>query len=694
MKKIFLILIFVSSGIYTQIAPEWIVNYPLSSNNNIKLILKDPLHNLYILSHSNVDSNNISGGFLLLAKTDLSGTLLWKRFYSRPGLDSGDYPVSMVLDNQNNIYILDASHGYTSGTDLGIVKYNQNGNFLWDYFYTSWGGINSYDSPHAICVDSQNNCFMTGELHSFYYNTDSLVVLKLNSAGNFQWINRYAPIGTWGNSGECIKSDGQSNIYVGGSVNDTTYGYINAVILKYNTFGVLQWNRTYVSPGNNADCFFDFNFDSQGNLIASGAADGIWNYDTSSALIQKYTSSGNLIWTQIYHTLNPGGEIAKQILMDNNDNIFIMGQTSLYPEYPYNSFLLKYNSAGNLLWSKRYGDLINSKTFVFNITFDINQNVMLSGYERKYGRSNLMLLKYAYSDGALLWNYNFNRTGTSNDNALCSFYNANNLFIAGTTGNEFLLMKMIPTGTYSNTFRRNNLFKPILDSQYTFDTIYLNTDLVPPEAYLKSINITIDTLLHGAMGDIEMTIKNGIYEDTIFYRRGATFDNLIGTNLNDSSTQNICSSGLPPFTGYYAPCKPLTRRINMPASGPWILKIYDRRAPETGYLKSWALTLGYEVPIGINTISNNIPQSYNLQQNYPNPFNPETKIRFSLQSGSLIKLTVYDLNGKEIERLANGFYNTGYYELVFEGSKLASGVYFYVLQTEDFTETKKMVLIK
>jgi hypothetical protein len=129
MKKLTLIFLFTSVCIYSQIAPEWIVNYPLSPINRITSIINDPNGNIYILSNSIIDSNNISGGFLLLAKTDHTGSLIWKRYYSRPGLDSGDFAISMVLDNQDNIYILDASHGYTSENDIGIVKYNQNGNF-------------------------------------------------------------------------------------------------------------------------------------------------------------------------------------------------------------------------------------------------------------------------------------------------------------------------------------------------------------------------------------------------------------------------------------------------------------------------------------------------------------------------------------------------------------------------------------
>jgi photosystem II stability/assembly factor-like uncharacterized protein len=103
----------------------------------------------------------------------------------------------------------------------------------------------------------------------------------------------------------------------------------------------------------------------------------------------------------------------------------------------------------------------------------------------------------------------------------------------------------------------------------------------------------------------------------------------------------------------------------------------------------------------VEPISSEIPKSYSLSQNYPNPFNPSTKIRFSVPSGkfeipnqSKVKIIVYDLLGREITRLVNEQLKPGTYEVEFDGSNFASGVYYYTLQTESFKETKRMVLIK
>lgn len=99
---------------------------------------------------------------------------------------------------------------------------------------------------------------------------------------------------------------------------------------------------------------------------------------------------------------------------------------------------------------------------------------------------------------------------------------------------------------------------------------------------------------------------------------------------------------------------------------------------------------------GIQNITSDIPERYSLSQNYPNPFNPETKIKFDVPSGvnSNVKLSIFNVAGQEVEVLVNETLAPGTYQYTFSGSNLASGMYFYKLQTGDFVETKRMVLVK
>lgn len=98
--------------------------------------------------------------------------------------------------------------------------------------------------------------------------------------------------------------------------------------------------------------------------------------------------------------------------------------------------------------------------------------------------------------------------------------------------------------------------------------------------------------------------------------------------------------------------------------------------------------------IGLNNISSEVPKEFSLSQNYPNPFNPNSKIKFQIAKSGNIKLTVYDLSGKEVEVLVNEELRPGTFEVDFDGSKFASGVYFYKMEAGEFRQTKKMILVK
>jgi hypothetical protein len=117
-------------------------------------------------------------------------------------------------------------------------------------------------------------------------------------------------------------------------------------------------------------------------------------------------------------------------------------------------------------------------------------------------------------------------------------------------------------------------------------------------------------------------------------------------------------------------------------------------------IRGWAVSatggiiMYNEIITGISNNTGNVPENYALSQNYPNPFNPSTKINFSLPKSGMVDLRVYDVLGREVAVLVNGMTQAGTNSVDFNASELSSGVYFYTLRAGDFTNTKKMLLIK
>ena len=153
-------------------------------------------------------------------------------------------------------------------------------------------------------------------------------------------------------------------------------------------------------------------------------------------------------------------------------------------------------------------------------------------------------------------------------------------------------------------------------------------------------------------------------------------NNAVNLSTNYGSNWTVKNEGFP--TGY----------------GILSLKIFDNYVfAGTAYQSVWRRNLS-EMLSYINKISDNIPLEFSLHQNFPNPFNPYTIIKFEIPEISLINLSVYDATGKEIETLINKQLTPGIYQIRWNASQYAGGVYFYKLNTNNYSETRKLILLK
>lgn len=125
--------------------------------------------------------------------------------------------------------------------------------------------------------------------------------------------------------------------------------------------------------------------------------------------------------------------------------------------------------------------------------------------------------------------------------------------------------------------------------------------------------------------------------------------------------------------------------------GTAIVKMYNTDNPALFVQDTFKVQVGN---VGITNISSLI-KDYELSQNYPNPFNPTTNINFSIPNSEVVSIRVYDILGNEVATLVNNErLSAGMYKADFNGANLSSGIYFYTIRTENFTDTKKMTFLK
>ena len=335
------------------------------------------------------------------------------------------------------------------------------------------------------------------------------------------------------------------------------------------------------------------------------------------------------------------------------------------------------------------GQSYNIKAFVSNSGSSNEYNVPIKFFvgATQEGLVNLSLNSGAYDSVSYVWTPPTEGQYTLTiASALSTDLNRNNDTVRTTV---YVLPSSPPSSVFDSC--RHHVHMYILNNTPTYDSIL--APLPQSACYILDVNVKIDTVHHTWDSDLSFyLIHHGVTVNFI-ERVGGSGDNFIHTVLDDSATIPI-SSGSAPFTGTFIPSNPLSALNGYHyAGGMWLLKIFDNLGGDTGMLEAWCVTITYySCTGGIHTVT--IPNYYALKQNYPNPFNPSTKIEYYIPRAGNVRLIVYDITGREVAVLVNEYKNPGIYSVDFNASALSSGVYFYKIQSGEFIDIKKMVLLK
>jgi uncharacterized delta-60 repeat protein len=530
--------------------------------------------------------------------------------------------------------------GYAQVQQVWVSRYNGPGNYL--------------DKSTSLAIDGSGNVYVTG--YSYGSGTDyDYATIKYNNSGVQQWAARYNGPGNNDDRTYSIAVDGSGNVYVTGSSVGSGID-LDYTTIKYNSAGVQQWVARYNGPGNGNDRAYSLAVDGSGNVYVTGESIGSGtSYDYATI---KYNSSGVQQWAVRYN--GPGNSIDRgySLAVDISGNVCVTG-TSTGNGTNYDYATIKYNSSGVQQWAVRYNGPGNNEDIAASLAVDIVGNVYLTGYSRSgsgIGTEDYATIKYN-SAGVQQWVARYNGTGNNDDRANSLVYDSyGNVYVTGQSigsgvGYDYATIKYNNSGVQQWVARYNG----------------------PGNGYDYAYSIAID-----GSGNIYVTGESPE----------------IVTN-SDYATIKYNNSGVQQWAARYngpGNSDDVARSLAVDGSGNVYVTGYSRSGLNFG-TEDYA-TIKYSQPVGITQILNEIPKEFALSQNYPNPFNPVTNIKFALPTSSFAKLVVFDVLGREVANLVNEQLKPGIYEVDFDGTNFPSGVYFYKLTSENFSQTRKMILVK
>jgi hypothetical protein len=529
-----------------------------------------------------------------------------------------------------------------------------------------------------------------------------------------EWVRRYPDSG-YGFSGfggvtDDIIVDEKGNSYVTGLAVLNTNDYYCCTI-KYKSNGDTAWTRLYGGENTQAGRRNHvIAIDKSFNVYATG---GEWvSGNSTDFLTIKYDSSGNQKWVKHYNGLANDEDGATAIVIDKAGNIYVAG----YSSYGGNSFVyctIKYNATGDQVWIRNFG-IPSPSSQPYAMTIDDFSNIYITGMNN----SKATTVSYD-SSGNLRWGLSYNNQGAqANSIALDS---SNNVFITG-----FLYSgdSLFPGSTYI-TIKYTSSGVQDWVRKYSYSSVQYPCD---NKAYSVNVDKAGNVYVSGNAQftnlpkDYYGIIKYSNSGDTIWERHLQVRAIFYVMETTIDSYSNIYATSGAADTALYSKSNYFTFKYDSSGTLLWT-KRYNPNAPLDSYSSCIAVdkfgdvfisgfagnpksveqdmcTVKYSQPLyGIKKIENAVPGEYKLYQNYPNPFNPNTKIKFDIiqgvrNPGSEVRLIIYDILGRELETLVNEQLSSGTYEVEWNASNFSSGIYFYQLKIDDFTETKKMVLIK
>jgi hypothetical protein len=388
--------------------------------------------------------------------------LTWTHTWGGP---DGDDANAVAVDIAGNTYVTAEIYSFGAGnSDIATLKYNPAGDLVWA---RTWGGLED-DYGAGIAVDSSSNVYVCGETDSFGTGGSGGLLLKYDHDGNLLWQK------VWGATGNtnftAMTIDENANVYMVGFSYGLSAGDPEVVVCKFDTDGEIQWAKQW--GGTAEDLGWGIAYDGVGSIYVTGGTSSYGVGGSSDSFLLKYDLTGVLIWQKVWGGSNY--EVGIGVSADSTGFVCVTGNTASFGEVNGDVILLRYDQDGALIWQSTWGGA--QYDCGLSVAIDSSWNTYVSGYTYSYGTAGQsgILLKYDI-DGNLALEKIWGNAG-SNEVPALTMDAGGMLYLAGcapdnnSTWQDVIGTITTPTGTEAEPTGTDNSISLTVDTPDGIET--------------------------------------------------------------------------------------------------------------------------------------------------------------------------------------------------------------------------------
>jgi hypothetical protein len=305
-----------------------------------------------------------------LIKTDDVGTMMWNRTY---GGTNDDWAYALVQTSDGGYALAGETGSFGAGyTDFWLVKTDAAGNMMWNQTY----GGTSRDWALALVQTGDGGYALVGGTFSFGAGWCDFWLIKTDELGNMQWNKTY---GGWNDDlAYDLVQMGDGGYALAGGTWSFGAGLYDVWLIKTDADGNMQWNQTY--GGTNNDAAFALVQTGDGGYALAG---GTWSFGAGShdSWLIKTDADGTMMWNRTYGGTND--DFARALVQTWDGGYALAGRTESFGAGLYDFWLVKTDSAGNMMWNKTYGGTSNE--WAYDLVQTSDGGYALAGYTMSFG---------------------------------------------------------------------------------------------------------------------------------------------------------------------------------------------------------------------------------------------------------------------------------------------------------------------